>query len=304
MTLAPSPTWAQCHIEVHEAPGWLDDCFRSTLWTKFRSADSESFANANDIAGDYATMAVTEGDVVNGCGWQKDIIGLALNTSNYPSLRVRLRGRGTSPQYQIEVEMSDSTIDASGWCDAPTGFEARTLNLTPGKTVKYVRLYARFIDTPRLSPDRLRLRRHSGPAATDPIRTPEVDVELQHTIASSGFRVRCWHDILQGVTARSYTIRGGLRHQGLRPERQPRATEPSSTRPHGSQVQPRRRSPVRRLLFAESRHRVPPHNPSVRGPEHRLWVKGIEWGYRRHRRLREGAWRVVQQAPTQLPVNG
>ncbi len=227
MTLSPSPAWAQCHIEVHEAPGWLDDCFRSALWTKFRSADSESFANANDIAGDYATMAVTEGDVVNGCGWQKDISGLALNSSNYPSLRVRLRGRGTSPQYQIEVEMSDSIVDSSGWCDAPTGFEARTLNLTLGKIVKYIRLYARS-STPLAS---AQIDYDYAVIQPQPPLIPhehnEVEVELQHTIASSGFRVRCWHDILHGVTACSYTFVEG---SGIK------AYDRSGNRRHGTLV--------------------------------------------------------------------
>ncbi len=227
MTLSPSPAWAQCHVEVHEAPGWLDDCFRSSLWTKFRSAASESFANTNDIAGDYATMAVTEGATVNGCGWRKDISDLSLASSNYSSLRVRLRGRGTTPQYQIEVEATDGTVNASGWADAPSGFEARTINLTLGKTVRYVKLYARS-NTPLAS---AQIDYDYAVIQAQPPLLPyehsEVDVELQHTLASSGLRVRLWHDVLHGVTARRYRFEEG---SGVR------AYDLSSNRGHGSLV--------------------------------------------------------------------
>src|SRR5512138_709926 len=101
MSLSPQPEWPQVHIEFHEAPGWLDDCFRSGLWTKVFSAASESFVNGNNIAGDIATMAVTEADPVNGAGWEKDIGSLALDSDDYPQIRVRLRGRGTNPYYRV-----------------------------------------------------------------------------------------------------------------------------------------------------------------------------------------------------------
>ena len=48
----PTPDWAKCHVEIYEAPGWLDDCFRSSLWALFRSSASQSFENANDVSGD------------------------------------------------------------------------------------------------------------------------------------------------------------------------------------------------------------------------------------------------------------
>ncbi|MFH2111211.1 MAG: LamG domain-containing protein [Candidatus Bathyarchaeota archaeon] len=139
----PTPIWAQCRVELYEEPGFLDDCFRSSLWVKFQSAASESFGNVNDVAGDYASMAVTEGAAVNGCGWRRDISGLNLSTSTYPVFRVRLRGRDTAPQYKVEVEYTDASSTSLGWIDAPTSFEAVWLQLTSGKTVKYVKLYAR-----------------------------------------------------------------------------------------------------------------------------------------------------------------
>ncbi len=68
----PTPNWAQCHVEVHEGPAILEDCFRGALWILFQSAASQSFANAGDISGDYAIMAVTEGATPTGCGYRKD----------------------------------------------------------------------------------------------------------------------------------------------------------------------------------------------------------------------------------------
>lgn len=209
MSLQPQPAWARVHIEVHEQPGWLDDCFRSTLWTKFQSAASESFANPNDITGDYATMAVTEGASVNGCGWRKDISGGSLSTSTYPSLRVRLRGRGTTPQYRVAVEATDATVDDTGWVTAPTDFQSITLHLAAGKTVRYVKLYARSSTagaSAQIDYDYAVLQR-SPPLI--PTEHHETEADLRHTSASSGFRVRCWHDPLHGVTARRYRFEEG-----------------------------------------------------------------------------------------------
>ena len=59
----PTPDWARCHLEIYEAPGFLDDCFRSSLWTLFQSAASQSFVPGSDVTGDIATMTVTEGGV-------------------------------------------------------------------------------------------------------------------------------------------------------------------------------------------------------------------------------------------------
>ncbi|MCK4702675.1 hypothetical protein KAT55_04895, partial [Candidatus Bathyarchaeota archaeon] len=110
----PTPGWAKSHVEIYEEPGFLDDCFRSSLWTKFQSAASESFGNAGDVSGDYAIMEVTEGGTVNGAGWRRDVSSLSLDTDDYPLIRVRLRGRGTSPQYKVEVEYTDSSTTSSG----------------------------------------------------------------------------------------------------------------------------------------------------------------------------------------------
>ena len=80
----PTPGWARCHVEIYEEPGFLDDCFRSSLWTKFQSAAAESFVNAGDVSGDYAIMTVTEGGTVNGAGWRRDISSLSLRATGTP----------------------------------------------------------------------------------------------------------------------------------------------------------------------------------------------------------------------------
>ena len=201
----PTPEWAQCHVEIYEAPGFLDDCFRSG-WALFQSAASESFVNADDISGDYATMMVTEGVTPSGCGYRKDISSEALATNTYPLIRVRLRGRGTTPQYRVEVEYTDASVTDSGWINAPTSMGVKTLELTSGKTVKYVKLYARCSTA-------------SGIAYIDydyavvmknwpiiPTEIEEVDVDLQTTVAVSGMILKLLNDVLLGVTARRYTL--------------------------------------------------------------------------------------------------
>jgi hypothetical protein len=154
-------------------------------------------------------MAVTEGDPVNGCGWRKDVSAESLSTSTYPSLRVRLRGRGTAPQYRVAAEATDATVDDTGWVTAPTDFQPATLQLTAGKTVKYVKLYARSGTagaSAQIDYDYAVLQR-SYPLV--PTEHSETEVDLRHTSASSGFRVRCWHDPLHGVTARRYRFEEG-----------------------------------------------------------------------------------------------
>jgi len=204
----PTPEWARCHIEVYECPGWLDDCFR-TGWTKFQSTASESFQNTGDVSGDYAVMAVTEGATPSGCGYRKDLSTENLGTDDYPLLRTRLRGRGTTPQYRIEVEYIDSTVTNSGWIDAPAGFEVKTLVLSAGKTVKYVKLYAKS-------------NTGSGIAYIDydytgiirnppliPVEVLELDADLRVNNAVSGLRLKLLNDPLLGVTDRRYRFELG-----------------------------------------------------------------------------------------------
>ncbi|HUV34859.1 MAG TPA: LamG domain-containing protein [Candidatus Desulfaltia sp.] len=202
----PTPSWAQCRVEVYEEPGFLDDCFRSGLWVKFQSAASESFVNANDISGDYAVMTVTEGATVNGCGWRRDVSGLGLGGSTYPIFRVRLRGRGTSPQYRVEVEYTDAATTSSGWVDGPTDFEARMLQLTAGKTVKYLKLYARSSQPYAqaiIDYDYACILKHPPLV---PAEVEELVADLVTTTAVSGLRLTMLNDPLLGVTQRRYTL--------------------------------------------------------------------------------------------------
>jgi hypothetical protein len=192
------------HIEFHEAPGWLDDCFRSSLWTKILSAASESFVNGNNIAGDYATMTVTEGSPINGAGWGKDIGSLALDSDDYPQIRVRLRGRGTTPYYRVMVTYTDLNTADTGWVVAPTTFEAITLQLDAGKTIDIVTLYARSgtINSTAYIDYDYAVIQQQWPIV--PYEHMELDADLAHTIETSGFRIRAHHDMLHGVTALRY----------------------------------------------------------------------------------------------------
>lgn len=194
------------YLEVYESPGFLDDCFRSSLWTKFQSASSESFLNADDISGDYASMMVTEGGVVNGCGWQRDVSSLGLNSDDYPLIRLRLRGRGAVPQYRVDVEFTDSSVTSSGWVTATGDFLVKMLQLTAGKAIKYVKLYARS-------------NQASGSAYIDydyaailknppliPQEVQEITADLVTTSAVSALRFSLVNDQLLGVTERRYTL--------------------------------------------------------------------------------------------------
>ncbi len=202
----PTPGWARCHVEVYEEPGFLDDCFRSSLWAKFQSAASESFENAGDASGDYAVMTVTEGGAVNGAGWRRDVSDLTLDIDEYPLIRVRLRGRGTTPQYRVEVEYTDSSTTDSGWTDAPSGFEAKMLQLAGGKTIKYVKLYARSS-----TPNQTAMIDYDYAAG---LRNPplipeellELVADLVTTTAVSGLRLTMLNDPLLGVTERRYSL--------------------------------------------------------------------------------------------------
>ena len=202
----PTPDWARCHLEIYEAPGFLDDCFRSSLWTLFQSAASQSFIPGGDVTGDLAAMTVTEGGSPSGCGYRKDVSGEALSTDDYPRLRVRLRGRGTTPQYKIGVEYTDASGNETGWIDAPSDMTVDVLDLLSGKTVKYVELYAKCGTA-------------SGTAYVDwdysvivknpplvPTEHMEVDVDLWSTLKVSGLVLKLLNDILLGVTERRYSL--------------------------------------------------------------------------------------------------
>jgi len=202
----PSPDWAQQHVEIYEAPGFHDDCFRSTAWTLFQSAASESFQNTDDISGDYATMTVTEGGAVNGCGWRRDISSLGLAVDDYPLLRVRLRGRGTTPYYRVDVEYTDTSTTSTGWTEAPTDFEAKMLQLTAGKTIKYIKLYARC-NTPNqtayIDYDYALVLQYP-PLEPNEVLELEADFICNHGV--SGLTLRMIHDVLLGVTERRYSF--------------------------------------------------------------------------------------------------
>jgi len=202
----PTPGWARSHVEIYEEPGFLDDCFRSSLWTKFQSAASESFENAGDVSGDYAMMEVTEGGTVNGAGWRRDVSSLNLDTDEYSLIRARLRGRGTTPQYKVEVEYTDASSTSSGWTDAPSGFEVKMLQLSAGKTVKYVKLYARS-NTPNQT---AQVDYDYAAVLKNPPLIPEELLELVAdlvtTTAVSGLRLTMLNDPLLGVTERRYSL--------------------------------------------------------------------------------------------------
>ena len=205
----PTPDWAECHVEIYESPGWLDDCFRSSLWVLFQSAASQSFANAGDVSGDLGVMTVTEGAVPSGCGYRKDISSLNLGTDSYPRLRVRLRGRGTTPQYKIGVEYTDTSSNETGWISALSDMTVDVLDLLPGKTIKYIKLYARCntaLGTAYIDWDYAVVVKNPPLVPTEAL---ELDVDLWTTSRISGATLKILNDVLLGVTARRYMLDEG-----------------------------------------------------------------------------------------------
>ena len=196
-------------MEVYEAPGWLDDCFRSGLWTLFQSASSQSLTPGSDVTGDLAEMAVTEGAAPTGCGYRKDISGEGLGTDTYPRLRVRFRGRGTTPQYKVEVEYTDASSNTTGWINAPSDMTVDVLPLLSGKTVKYVKLYARCntaFGTAFVDWDYAVIVRNPPLV---PVEVLGLEADLQTTTRVSGLRLKLLNDILLGVTSRRYSLNTG-----------------------------------------------------------------------------------------------
>ncbi len=151
-------------------------------------------------------MTVTEGATPSGCGWRRDISALMLDTGNYPLLRVRLRGRGTTPQYKVEAEYTDATTTSTGWVDAPTDMQSKQVQLAASKTIKYLKLYARSN-----TPNQTAMIDYDYAAALKnppliPLEVEELIADLVTTTAVSGLKMKLLNDPLLGVTERRYSL--------------------------------------------------------------------------------------------------
>jgi len=208
-TYSPQPPWAQVHLEFFEQPGFIDDCFRSSTWTKIQSAASESFTVTTNISGDYAVMSVTEGAVVNGAGWERDISSLALQTDDYPILFCRIRGGGTTPQYKLEVEYTDATTSDTGWVNATTQFFHAGLQLTAGKTINAIRLYARSNTANATATIDYDYAIIAARPPIIPFEHYDLEAELTHTVANSSFNFKTIWDKLQPWIIRKYLFDWG-----------------------------------------------------------------------------------------------
>jgi hypothetical protein len=151
-------------------------------------------------------MTAQEGATVNGAGWRRDLTHLNLGTDTYPLLRTRLRGRGTTPQYKVEAEYTDASITTSGWTDAPTEFTAKMIQLTPGKTIKHLKLYARS-NTPNQSAhidyDYSAIIQHPP---LIPREVTMLEADLVTNIAVSSLIIKQVNDPLLGSTMRLYPL--------------------------------------------------------------------------------------------------
>ena len=151
-------------------------------------------------------MTVTEGATPSGCGWRRDISALSLNTDDYPLLRVRLRGRGTTPQYKVEVEYTDATTTSTGWIDAPADIEPKQVQLAASKIIKYLKLFSRSS-----TPNQTAMIDYDYSVVLKnppliPLEVEELVADLVTTRAVSGLKLKLLNDPLLGVTERRYSL--------------------------------------------------------------------------------------------------
>lgn len=207
MGFSPQPPWPLVHIEIYDGLGFLDDCFRSSLWVNFQVADAQSFDPPTNIAGDYADMVVTEGAPINGAGWKRDIVAMALSTNDYMLIRIRIKGALVTPQYKVIIEYDDATSTDFGWIDAPPiWMEIEHFLPTAGKTIEEIKLLTRsstINSQARVSWDFIAICEHPPLLPTE---TYDIEVDLRHTIMVSGFDLKLWNERFMGITDRRYTF--------------------------------------------------------------------------------------------------
>ncbi len=200
--MCPVPNWPLCLIEIYEEPGFIDDGFR-VGWSAIAMVNEPSekhFWTTWDIVGDVAEMHVTESAASQGAGYRKDLSAKNLSTDTYPVLRARLKGADTQPYYKIRVEYTDASATDTGWLQAATDtYLVKNVELASAKTVRYLELYvksgggagaeakiwwdyAAVLKNPPLVPNEVE----------------ELDVDLQTTIAVSGFKFKTLNDSLFG----------------------------------------------------------------------------------------------------------
>ena len=198
----PTPNWPICHIEVFEGMEFCDDGFR-TDWTAIAMANEPTdkhFWTTWDVVGDVAEMYVKESASSEGAGYRRDISAKNLSTTTYPILRARLKGSDTQPYYKIRVIYTDDSFTDTGWFSAATdAYFIKSVDLTAGKTVKYVELYAKSTggsgSEAKVWWDYIAIIK-TNPFI--PTAIEELDIDLQTTVAVSGFKFKLLRE--SGVT--------------------------------------------------------------------------------------------------------
>jgi len=175
---------AQHLIEIYENLGWLDDGFR-TGWSV--TSGGGTFANAGTLAGDYAVMTPTSGSPPQ-VGFSKTVGG-GLTVADYPMVRIRVRGTTGAAQCAIIVWYTDSSYTNSGYFTPGTSWMTKNVELTAGKTIGTVQLWAK---TAAIEWDYVAFCRNPPLV---PEEVEELDVDLQTTVGVSGFRLRLLNDL-------------------------------------------------------------------------------------------------------------
>ncbi|RLI33198.1 hypothetical protein DRO56_02280 [Candidatus Bathyarchaeota archaeon] len=185
-----TPDGPRCHIEIYESPGFLDDGFRSG-WT--RQDGIGSFENCGTLAGDYARERVT--DPVSPLRYYRG--NLNLSTDTYRVLRVRVRGGGVDPQYQVSFyEEGYGAFGHTGWQTPGEDFEERMFEIPAGRTINRIYLWARSASLQNvihIDWDYVAILDHPP---LIPEEVEELEVDLQTTTGNSAFEFKLLSDPL------------------------------------------------------------------------------------------------------------
>jgi len=183
---------AQHLVEIFDAPGWIDDSFR-TGWSV--TSGGGTLVNAGTIAGDYATLTPTSGSPVQ-VAFSKTL-ATALSSDTYTKLRIRVRGTHVDAQIAVILWFTggggSQTVIA--YYKPGISWTTKEATITAGKNIGTVQIWGKAYASEW---DYVAILKASPPDLTD--RVEEIEVDLQTTVGVSGFRLRLLNDpALTGV---------------------------------------------------------------------------------------------------------
>jgi hypothetical protein len=183
---------AQHLVEIFDAPGWIDDSFR-TGWSV--TSGGGTLVNAGTIAGDYATLTPTSGSPVQ-VAFSKTL-SPTLSSDTYTKLRIRARGTHADAQVAVILWFTGGggSQTAIPYYKPGTSWTTKEATITTGKNIGTVQIWGKSYASEW---DYVIIAKATPPDLSE--RIEEIDVDLQTTTGVSGFRLRLLNDpALSGV---------------------------------------------------------------------------------------------------------